>query len=494
MNILSAAQIRHLDAFTIQHEPITSAALMERAAGVFFNKLLSWLPENAEVTVFCGSGNNGGDGCVIARLLMEHLIPVRTVFVPFGTVSNDCQLQYEQIKQHIHVFSEYSDWEWNEQSVIVDALLGIGSNREPEGVLAEAIRCINAAKVPVISVDMPSGLPADELLSHDCVVSAHFTWTFQAPKLTFFLPETAEYAGDWDVLDIGLSREETTRLHVTYQHLTPEIVNELLPVRKRFSHKGTYGHGLLVAGSDGKMGAAVLSSRAALRSGIGLLSVYTISAGRTILPVAVPEAMGIFDESSDLIMGKQLPELASYSALGLGPGLGVHDGTGTVIRAMIAAGKPVVFDADALNYLSLNSELLNKLPENSVLTPHPKEFERLVGKSTNSLERLQLLKALASTTKSVVVLKDAITTIALPGGTCWFNTAGNPGMATGGAGDVLTGIILGLLAQGFSAEDAAKIAVFHHGLSGDKAVSFRGVKALIASDLVDFLAIEKVED
>lgn len=489
MNILSAAQIRHLDAFTIQHEPITSAALMERAAGMFFNKLLNWLPENAEVTVFCGSGNNGGDGCVIARLLMKHLIPVRTVFVPFGTLSTDCQLQYEQIKQHIHLFSEYTDWEWNEQSVIVDALLGIGSNREPEGVLAEAIRCINTANVPVISVDMPSGLPVDELPSHDCVVGAHFTWTFHAPKLTFFLPETAEYVGEWDVLDIGLSREETVRLHAVYQHLTPEIVDELLPVRKRFSHKGTYGHGLLVVGSDGKMGAAVLSSKAALRSGIGLLSVYTISTGRTILPVAVPEAMGIFDESSELITGNQLPELAAYSALGVGPGLGVHDGVGTVIRAIITAGKPVVFDADALNYLSRNSELLDKLPENSVLTPHPKEFERLAVKSANSLQRLQLLKALASATKSVVVLKDAITTIALPDGTCWFNTTGNPGMATGGSGDVLTGILLGLLAQGFLPEDAAKIAVFYHGLAGDSAANKRGQRALLAGDLIDQLQI-----
>ncbi len=490
MNILSAEQQRWLDRYTIEHEPITSLELMERAASRFFIRLRNHLHEKSSVIVFCGAGNNGGDGFVIARLLIELGISTDVYFVPFGKMSADCQAQHDKISDHVMIWKDTSNPTSDQNTIIVDAMLGVGCNRKPDGILETAISWINRSVCTVCSVDVPTGLPCDELPEHDTIVKAHFTVAFHAPKLTFFLPETALYCGEWDVLDIGLSQEENDRQHTQFGWLRAEEVQHMIPKRKRFSHKGNYGHGLLVAGSLGKFGACILSSRAALRSGIGLLSVYTVASAKSVLPVAVPEAIGIFDEYETEISGLSTSDFGKYSALGIGPGSGNSEGVLYALRPLIQSGLPLVIDADGLNVLAEHEEWKGRLHELCVLTPHPKEFERLAGASVDSLDRLNRLTEFAKTRNCVIVLKDAISAVATPDGKVVFNTTGNCGMATGGSGDVLTGIILGLLAQHIPPAYAAKIAVFHHGLAGDKVKLIKGERALIAGDLIDALKIE----
>jgi len=490
MNILSAEQQRELDRYTIEHEPITSLDLMERAASRFFIRLRNHLHEKSSVIVFCGTGNNGGDGFVIARLLIELGISTDVYLVPFGKMSTDCQSQHDRIRDHVMTWKDTSDPVSDQYTIIVDALLGVGCNRTPDGILETAISWINRSTCTVCSVDIPTGLPSDKLPDQEIIVKAHFTFALHAPKLTFFLPETAEYCGEWDVLDIGLHSEENARLHSEFGWLRSEEVQQMIPKRKRFSHKGTYGHGLLVAGSLGKLGACILSSKAALRSGIGLLSVYTVSSAKSVLPVAVPEAMGIFDEYETEISGLATSDFTKYSALAIGPGSGNSEGVLYALRPLIQSGLPLVIDADGLNVLAEHDEWKGRLHELCVLTPHPREFERLAGVSSDSMDRLSRLSEFAKTRNCVIVLKDAITAIATPDGKIVFNTTGNCGMATGGSGDVLTGIILGLLAQHIPPAYAAKIAVFHHGLAGDKVRAIKGERALIAEDLIDALKIE----
>lgn len=490
IRILSAEQQKHLDRFTIQHEPIASVDLMNRAAWAVANELMGSMEEGNRIVILCGTGNNGGDGLAVFRYLRQAGIPAACYLVPFGSMSSDCKLQLETVEQDVLSWNPDSLPVTTEKTIIVDALLGLGANREPTGVLKEAIEWINAVNCPVYSIDLPSGLPADELPGYQCIVRAQKTWTFHAPKLAFFLPESAGFAGDWKVLDIGLNPTESSGLQTHYQVIEPEDIRSLLPERKRFSHKGTYGHGLLIAGSDGKMGACLLSSEAALRSGMGLLTVHTVLQGKSCLHQRVPEAMAQWDINENELSGDFLPDFEAYAAVGIGPGTGISKGVRTLLGQVLSAKIPCVIDADALNILSAHPELTVLLHESCVLTPHPKEFERLVGISDNSLDRLNKAIRFAADYQCYLVLKDAITAIIHPNGTVCFNTTGNPGMAKGGSGDVLTGIILSCLAQGMNPFDAARTAVFHHGLAGDKAKELKGERAMLPRDLIAHLRID----
>lgn len=491
IQILSGKQQRYLDQFTIEHEPISSVDLMNRAAQVFTDEILQDISTDNSVIVLCGTGNNGGDGFVIFRYLKLVGIDARCYLVPFGSMSPDCQVQFDLVKTNVLIWnSENQEPDWDENNtIVIDALLGIGSNREAKNELKHAIDWINSVSCPVYSVDMPSGLPADELPSHNCIVRATNTFAFHAPKLTFFLPETADFVGDWKVLDIGLDETESNKQYARYQSVQSDCIRTLIPKRKRFSHKGTYGHALLIAGSDGKMGACLLSAEACLRSGAGLLTVHTVSQGKYSLHQRIPEAMAHWDANENELSGEHLPELTVFSAIGIGPGLGTGKGTRLVLEKVLESKLPCVIDADALNVLAQHPELLEKLHENSVLTPHPKEFERLAGSFENSLERLERAIHFAEMYRCQLVLKDAITAVINPKGVVSFNSTGNPGMAKGGSGDVLTGIILGCLAQGIHSFDAARIAVFHHGLAGDKAKVLKGEWAMLAEDLIANLNI-----
>lgn len=490
MKLLSAEQIKHLDRFTIENEPISSVNLMNRAGSVLFEELLQLIEYKQAVVIFCGPGNNGGDGFVIHRLLKLAGFSVQTYLVPFGTLTDECQEQFNTVKGDVILWSENTNIILSTDAVIIDALLGIGSNREPQGLLKAAIDWINSSGNIVYSIDMPSGLTADELPEHNTIVKATETWTIHAPKLTFMLPEAQQFIGKWKHFDIGLDLNECNIIPSRYTYLLKEDVENILPVRPRFSHKGTFGHGLLIAGSDGKMGACLLSAEAALRSGLGLLTVYTVSQGKSCLHQRIPEAMAIWDKNENELSGEMLPELTRFSAIGIGPGLGMNEGVLNTLKQVLHSKKPCVIDADALNVLAENPDLLSALHEDCVLTPHPKEFERLAGSFVNSQDRLDRAIHFAQMYSCQLILKDAISAVITSKGKVSFNSTGNSGLAKGGSGDVLTGIVLGLLTQGIKSEYAATIAVYYHGLTADQLKKTQSERNMLASDLVKALLIE----
>lgn len=488
MKILNTRQIRELDAYTIQHEPITSIELMERASRSFVDWFMVRVLTTSKVGIVCGTGNNGGDGLAIARMLEGWGYPVKVWIVKGGvTESDDFKTNLRNLPEKIvrREIRTERDVSLGECDVLIDAVFGSGLSRPAEGLYAYVINAINQSSAVRIAVDIPSGLMADEH-SSGTIVRADYTVTFQLPKLAFLLPESYPFTGEWVVVDIGLHRKFIKEASGPYYYTKLKDVRRMLKPRDRFAHKGTYGHALLIAGSYGKIGAAVLASRGALRAGLGLLTVHVPACGYQIIQTAVPEAMAQVDEDRDVF--SVAPDVARYSALGIGPGLGQDERTKNALaRTLEVFGKPVVIDADALNLLGSDRRLRQLVPPGSILTPHPKEFERLTGPWKDDFERLEMQKQLAVSMKSVVVLKGAFTSVATEKGLVHFNSTGNPGMATGGTGDVLTGVLTGLLAQNYSPEEAAVAGVFLHGLGGDFAADECGMTSLTASDLTDHL-------
>ncbi|WP_031525582.1 bifunctional ADP-dependent NAD(P)H-hydrate dehydratase/NAD(P)H-hydrate epimerase [Dyadobacter crusticola] len=491
MKILGAEQIRALDKHTIQNEPVSSLDLMERASAAFVNWFCSEYVNTRPVSVFCGKGNNGGDGLAIARLLSQRSYDVQVVIVEYTDKSSEdfqanlIRLQDQLTPVYIHSAIDFPVI--SAKAVCIDALLGSGLSRPVEGLLAEIITRINALPNRVVAVDLASGLYTDQSnAKEEVIIEPDFTVTFQLPKFSFLFPQNVAFTGAWHVVDIGLNQEFINQAESPYFFTDQQAAETLVKPRGKFSHKGTYGHALLLAGSFGKMGAAVLSGKACLRSGVGLLTMHSPLCGYEIIQISIPEAMVLADQAQNHL--SNLPELSSYSAVGIGPGVGQESDTAKVLEQLLEEVRvPLVIDADALNILSTNRELLNKLPENTILTPHPKEFQRLAGDSENEFDRLELGRDFAAKHKVIVCLKGANTAVILPNREVHFNSTGNPGMATGGTGDVLTGIILSLLAQKYKPHEAAIFGVYQHGLAGDKAAAQRGQSALIASDLVESL-------
>lgn len=489
--ILNMKQVKALDEHTITHEPVASIDLMERACRAFAAWFVKRVSDTSRVGIVCGTGNNGGDGLGIARLLHDWNFNV-TVWIVKGNVreSEDFKtnLQRLQGKREIKVIEVTADLSLNtfaDLDIIVDAIFGSGLSRPAEGIYAKSIMAINKSKAITIAVDIPSGLLADEPSSGE-IISADHTVTFQLPKLALLLPQSYRHTGEWEVVDIGLQREFIRNASTDFFYVKEKDARKILRRRSRFDHKGTYGHALLVAGSYGKMGAAVLASRAALRAGVGLLNAHIPQCGYAVLQTAVPEAMVQTDQSETIFTTPG--NLSEFDTIGIGPGIGQDPQTKKALKELLTGfTKGVVLDADALNLIASDNELMQLIPANSILTPHPKEFERLAGKCSNDFERLQKLRDFAARVKSVVILKGAYSSIATPEGQVFFNSTGNPGMATGGTGDVLTGILTGLYAQGYTAKDTAILGVFLHGLAGDLATPKTGMDSLIASDLVEFL-------
>lgn len=488
IRILSTKLIKELDAYTIAHEPVASIDLMERACKAF----ASWFTTNFDITqtvgVICGTGNNGGDGLGIARMLHEWGYPVKAWIVRgSASESPDFKQNLERAKGKVDIqdITTSPENKLFEREILIDALFGSGLSRAPEGIYAAVIRAVNNVRAIRVAVDIPSGLAADGVSSGD-IVRAHYTVSFQLPKLAFMFPSSHPYTGEWITVDIGLSKSFIEKSETIHFFLTRKDARKILRPRSRFDHKGTYGHALIVAGSYGKMGAAVLASRSALRAGAGLVTAHVPAAGYSIIQIAVPEAMASIDCNDREFT--QAPLLESYSAVGIGPGLGQSPSTTRAFGELLKKfRKPVVIDADGLNMLAANRGMLDDVPENSILTPHPKEFERLVGPWADDFERLDKQRTLASRLKSIIVLKGAYSSVATAEGKVYFNSTGNPGMATGGTGDALTGILTGLLAQNYTAADAALLGVFLHGLAGDQAALEKGNESLIAGDIVDFM-------
>jgi hydroxyethylthiazole kinase-like uncharacterized protein yjeF len=502
IKILSVEQIREADSYTMLNEPITSIDLMERAA----NKCAEWMAgkiNNQKIKVFCGMGNNGGDGLALVRILLSDFIQAEAFIIHHGTTfSTDClqnlQRLEEQNPEAIHHISKESDIPAIDQNdIVVDAVFGSGLSRPVTGIAATVFDQINKSDTITISIDMPSGLIADTYTdpSKSAIIEADYTITFQTPKMAFFFAQNDRYSGSWAPLDIGILPSYINHVATKNYLLTKIDISPILKPRSRFSHKGTYGHALLVAGGRGKTGAAILSSKAAIRSGLGLLTVHLPEEAVVPLQTAVPEAMISFDQSKDFF--SRIPDLSSYDAVGIGPGIGQRPETAAALKILIQEIKvPIVFDADALNILGDNRTWLSFLPAGCILTPHPKEFERLAGKSTDEFERLKMQKEFSFKHNCYVVVKGAFSSISTPDGNVFFNPTGNPGMATGGSGDTLTGIILGLLAQHYTPLESVLSGVYLHGLAGDIAAEQLGYQSLIASDIVENLskAFKEIED
>ena len=488
MKILSALQIREADAYTIEHEPVPSIDLMERAARCCADELIGHHTETV-FTILCGKGNNGGDGLAIARLLAARGASVQVCVLEYTeSRSTDFAQNMERLTAQdkasiTHVYSE-DDIYISPDSTIIDAILGTGINKPTEGLIAAAIDKVNKSGIRVVAIDVPSGMNIDApLFPRSSVIHAAVTLTFQQPKLAFMFPESAEYVGEFKVLDIGINNSFIPDTSCRYFYLQDDDIAPILRSRPKFSHKGTFGHSLLIAGSHGKMGAAVLSPAACLRSGTGLLTVHVPACGYQIMQTTLPEAMVSADGSSDHI--STLPDTGPYSSIGIGPGIGTDASTARVVKQLIQSSPaPIVIDADALNILSENKTWLAFMPQLSILTPHPKEFDRLTKLHADSWERLESARALSQKHGIIIVLKGAHTAIVLPDGSVWFNSTGNPALAKGGSGDLLTGILTSLLARGYGPHIAAAIGVYLHGLAADMALRDINTESMIASDVV----------
>jgi NAD(P)H-hydrate epimerase len=491
MKILPVEKIREADAYTIANEPIADIELMERASGQLFRWLTKRVDSSHRFFVFAGPGNNGGDGMALSRLLTDAGYEVNAYVVRFSDKTSDSfQKNYDRFetmgKKMLHNLKEGDPFpEISEEDVVVDALFGSGLTRPVKGFPGEIIRQINQTPAMKIAIDIPSGLFADTSSKEADgeIVRADYTLSFQFPKLTFLLPENDAFVGSWHLLDIGLHPDFIKSVPVKNFYSTRQDLATILKPRKKFSHKGTYGHALLIAGSYGKMGAAILAAHAALRSGVGLLHVHIPKVGYSIMQTALPETMLSIDRYENYF--SDIPELSMYNAIGVGPGLGTQHQSQMALKLLIQQFKlPIVFDADALNILAENKTWLAFLPAYSILAPHPKEFERLTGKWKDDFERLKKQREFAEKFQLVVVLKGAYTSICTPRGDCYFNSTGNPGMATAGSGDVLTGILTSLLAQGYASVEAAMLGVYLHGLAGDIAAKKLSEEAMIAGDII----------
>lgn len=494
MKLFTCRQIAGIDQLTMKMEPISSIDLMERASMRVADWITNHLGSFHTLWFFAGPGNNGGDALAVARLMASTGFDCTAYLADFGKqLKGDPALNLKRLADQNKVLlnrieSESDIPDIPGEVVIIDGLFGSGLTRPLTGLAAAIIQRINQSQAKVISIDMPSGLMGEDNSENNssAIVRADYTLTFQFPKISFLFPENHPFTGQWEVLPIGLSTEAISLTESNYTYLTKELIAGKIKKRGKFSHKGTYGHALLIAGSYGKMGAAVLASRACLRSGVGLLTTHIPRLGYEILQNSVAEAMTSIDASDEVF--STLPDITVYSAIGIGPGLDKKAATKEALQELLyARPRTMVLDADALNILSENRQSLELLPENAILTPHPKEFERLVGGSSNSYERLQLQLQFSAQYKVIVVCKGAYSCITFPDGKVFFNSSGNPGMATGGSGDVLTGILLGLLAQGYSAQDATLMGVYLHGLAGDLAALHLGQQALIAGDIINHM-------
>lgn len=503
MKIFRCDQIKEIDDYTVRHEPIASIDLMERAAGQLLNWITARYGVSEHFVVFTGPGNNGGDGLALARMLADngYSVDVHCIILS-SKVSADCEINLNRLRNVTNVtinnITDIDEFPFiSSNDIIVDAIFGAGLKHPAEGLAAGIIQLINKTESRIISIDLPSGLFGEDnsMNNYSGIVKADFTLTFQFPKLSFMFSENAPYLGDWFILPIGLDRNPFWNIDTPYTYLQSSDIYPLLKKRKKFDHKGNYGHGLLISGSSGKMGAVILAAAAALRTGIGLITCHIPAVGNQIVQSALPEAMVQIDKSDSCV--SEIGSTDLFSAVGIGPALGTLPESGKALKnLLLECNKPIVMDADALNILAMHKDDFHLIPAGTVLTPHPKEFERLAGKSNNGYERLLSQIEFSREHNCIVVLKGAHSSVSFPDGKVFFNSSGNPGMATGGSGDVLTGIILSLLSQGYTPENAALAGVFIHGVAGDLAAGESCYESIIASDIINYIgkAFNKIRD
>ncbi len=492
MKIFSAQQIYDADTHTIKKQHISSDELMERAAVQIFNWLhvrLQGAP--VKIHICCGIGNNGGDGIAVARHLKDHGYAIEVHVVNYSNKRSDDFLKnlarLKERKIWPNYINDSKDFPViSDQDIVIDAIFGIGLNRDPDPWVVSLIKHLNTSKAFILSVDLPSGLFTDQGINNkEAVVNASYVLSFQTPKLVFFLPETGIFVHQWEVLDIGIDTEYLKETDTDFELIG---VHEILPLyipRAKFSHKGTYGHSLLIGGSYGKIGAVQLSAKACLTAGSGLVTALIPKCGYIPMQTALPEIMVLTTENDRFL--SEIEFDFTPTVIGIGIGLGTSKEVQAAFSSFLNTNKiPLVIDADGLNILSLDKNLLHKMPAKTVLTPHPKELERLIGSWKDDFDKLIKAKKFSKKYDCILVLKGA-NTITIYQNKGFVNTTGNPGMATAGSGDVLTGIITGLIAQGYDPLNAAVFGVYLHGSAGDLAVENHGYQALTASVLIDTL-------
>ena len=495
MKIFTSAQIHELDKYTIDHEPIKSIDLMERAAIQLTDSIVAEWDKDMKVVVFAGPGNNGGDALAVARMLAVRGYNVSTwLFNTSGRLSDDCKKNRDRLKDvkqvasFVMVTEEFDPPTLDAQTLVVDGLFGSGLNKPLTGGFASLVKYVNTSPAKVVSIDIPSGLmtESNEYNVKSNIMKADVTLTLQQPKLSFLFPENQQFIGQVEVLDIGISQEGIDKTDAQFYILEKSDITPCLKRRDPFAHKGSMGHALLVAGSRGMAGAAMLAAKACLRTGVGKVTVHTPACNTLPLQIGVPEV--VLDVDSDTNVVSEAVDTDCFKAMGIGPGLGTNENTAiAVIGQMRRAQCPIVVDADALNILAAHKAWLQQIPVGAILTPHIGEFDRLEGVSTDSYERLSKAMLLAERQHAYIVLKGHYTAIITPGGRVLFSPTGNPGMATAGSGDVLTGIITALLARGYTQGEACAIGTYLHGLAGDIAARSLGEESLIASDIINSL-------
>ncbi|MCF0159877.1 MAG: NAD(P)H-hydrate dehydratase [Bacteroidaceae bacterium] len=494
MKVLTSIQIKELDRFTIEHEPISSIDLMERAARQLTKAIVARWTARTPVKVFAGPGNNGGDALAVARLMSEmgYLIEA-FLFNTGNNLSPDCIANRDRLKATSGVIfheitNQFTPPELTENDLVVDGLFGVGLNKPLSGGFASLVKYINATPSEVVSIDLPSGLMCEdnEYNIRNHIVRATLTLTLQQPKLSFFFPEYQEFIGEYQVLDIGLHPQGVEKAKAAYFVTEDHEMQKMLRRRNLFAHKGEMGHGLLIAGSYGMAGASILAAKAALRSGLGKLTLHIPAKNNDILQISVPEAVLCHDGDEHKFTQPCNPD--HYQAVAIGPGIGTNKETAMALVEQVRRTQvPLVLDADALNILGEHKGWIQQLPISAILTPHIKELDRIIGNCTESYERLNKARDLATRQHLYIILKGAWTAVIFPDGNIHFNPTGNPGMATAGSGDVLTGIILGLLCQGYTQAEACRLGVYLHGLAGDIAAEKLGEESLCAHDIVRYL-------
>lgn len=492
MKIFTSNQIHELDQYTIAHEPIESINLMERAAKALARAITERWTNKTRVVVFAGPGNNGGDALAVSRMLVEMGYQVQVyLFNTNNRLSDDCAVnkkrlqENKRVKAFHEVMTEFDPPRLDADTLVVDGLFGSGLNKPMAGGYASLVKYINASPAKVVSIDVPSGLMTEDNTYNirANIIRATLTLTFQQPKLSFLFDENQSFIGELQVLDIRISKEGMEQTDALYRIVEEEEVRGKMLRRSPFAHKGQMGHALLVAGSYGMGGAAILASKACLRSGVGKLTVHTPKKNNLLMQMAVPEAVVQLD-MEETIFGEPV-DTEDYNVLGIGPGLGTNEQTAIALISQLRRTQcPIVADADALNILANHRAWVQQLPKNIILTPHVKEFDRIAGHSSDSYERLSKARELARKLQGYILLKGHYSALCLPDGHVLFNSTGNAGMATAGSGDVLTGIITGLLARGYRHEDACIVGMYIHGLAGDYAAEEMGMESMVASDII----------
>ena len=483
MKIFSAAQIRQWDAYTIANEPVSSINLMERAATACFD----WLTNNFEnpntYIVFCGTGNNGGDGLAIARMLLLAGDTVMVYILEGEKRSEDFSTNLDRIEPLVTGLQFINNTDFPvipTDAIVIDALFGTGLSRPLQGVAADLVDYINQASKTIISIDIPTGLFADAGSEGNAIIEANHTLSFQTAKLAFLMAENNKYTGIIHLTDIGLHPHFYNDEPTLFNTIDQKDIKLIYKPRNQFSHKYNFGHALLYTGSKNMMGAAILCAKACLRSGAGLVTVFTEDSTQPVIQTALPEAITSTDNDFETLSQKK-------SAIGIGPGLALSVANKDLLQHIISGySGPLVIDATALQMLSADTSILQQRISNpAILTPHTGEFEKLFGKTTSDFERIKIAMQRSVELGCYIVLKGHHTLIACPDGNAFFNTTGNAGMATAGSGDVLTGILTGLLAQGYSQKNACLLGVYLHGMAGDLAAEKMSQEAMIAGDIID---------